>query len=126
MTWWQGPGLALAALSLASACADAPRSPDPGAATGSTGVTSRVTARGVELCLPQPGGGDVVISGDSIAIGPGSSAALTGGVRVRAEGGMAFEATAARASLAGGGRIAVLAGGVRAVLSLADAGASND
>jgi hypothetical protein len=94
------------------------------------GATSPVTARGVELRVPQPGGGDVVIAGDAFALGPDQSASLTGGVRLRSEGGMRFEATASRAIVADGGRVAVLEGGVRAVFAIGRvtgaAGAADD
>jgi len=119
---------ALAVLLLAAACDGAPRAEAREGAPDhrSGGAASPVTARGVELRLPQPGG-DVVISGGDLALGEDQSAVLAGGVRVRSEGSMRFEAAAARAALSGGGRVAVLEGGVRAVLEIeGDAGAANE
>jgi len=113
-------------LALAAACDGAPQPLEAGAPQGATGAASPVTARGVELRVPQPGG-DVVIAGDAFALGAGGSASLEGGVRLTSEGAMRFVATAARASLADGGRTAVLEGGVRAVLEIdRDAGAADD
>jgi hypothetical protein len=122
--------IGLLALALASACSDARQPPEAGAPQGSNNASSSVTARGVELRVPQPGGGDVVIAGDAFALGPDRNASLTGGVRLWSEGGMRFEASAARAALTDGGRVAVLEGGVRAVLAIGhaagDAGAADD
>lgn len=122
--------IGLVALFLFSACDDARRAPTTETMERSGGEASPVTARGVELRVPQPGGGDVVIAGDAFALGRDRSASLTGGVRLRSEGGMRFEATAARAALTDGGRVAVLEGGVRAVLAIGrvagDAGAADD
>jgi len=118
--------IGLFALALAAACEEAPLPLEAGAPRGADRVASPVTARGVELRVPQPGG-DVVIAGDTFALGAGGSASIVGDVRLRSEGAMRFEATAARASLANGGRTAVLEGGVRAVLEFdRDAGAADD
>jgi hypothetical protein len=113
--------IGLVALFLFSACDDAQRAPTAEAVERSGDATSPVTARGVELRVPQPGGGDVVIAGDAFTLGPNRSASLTGDVRLRSEGGMRFEASAARAALEGG---------VHAVLTIGrvsgDAGAADD
>ncbi|MCK9460547.1 MAG: hypothetical protein M0R80_12990 [Proteobacteria bacterium] len=121
--------IGLVLLALAQACDGAPRAEKPGAPGRPGLATSPVTARGVELRVPQPGG-DVVIAGEILTIGRDWSATLEGDVRVRSGGAMPFEATAARASIASGGRSAVLEGGVRASLSVGraagDAGAADD
>lgn len=108
---------ALAALAAVCACADPPQPPDVYAPSDPKDATSPLTARGVELRVPQPSG-DVVIAGETLTIGRDWSATLEGDVRVRSGGAMPFEATAARASIASGGRSAVLEGGVRASLSV--------
>ena len=116
-------------LALAPACDGAPRAEKPGGPGRPELATSPITARGVELRVPQPGG-DVVIAGETLTLGGDRSATLEGDVRLRSEGAMPFEATAARASIASGGRSAVLEGGVRASLSVGlaagDAGAADD
>jgi hypothetical protein len=121
--------IGLAALSLALACTEAPPPSEPGSPRRSSGVTS-VAARGVEMHLPQPGGGEIAIAADALALDDHGNARLTGAVRVRTEGGMRFEASASRASLSDGGRLAELAGGVRASLEIddgaLDAGAGHD
>ena len=109
--------IGIALLALASACDGAPRAEERGAPARPELATSPLTARGVELRVPQPGG-DVVIAGETLTLGRDWSVTLEGDVRVRSGGAMPFEATAARASIAGGGRSAVLEGGVRASLSV--------
>jgi hypothetical protein len=122
--------IGLAALPLAIACAEAPQPPEADAPSPPRDATTAVAARGVELRLPQAGGGEVSIAGDALALDGDGNARLDGDVRVRSEGGMRFEATAGRASLSDGGRFAELAGGVRAVLEVdgagPDAGAIHD
>jgi hypothetical protein len=115
----------LAALALALACSEPGPRPDPGAAIAPLDPGAAITARDVELRLPQPGG-DVLVSADTLSLAADRGVALEGGVRVRTEGGLRIEATADRASLAAGGRIAVLEGRVRASLALGDAGVADE